>query len=154
MTTIALAENITNTPSRFIHNDKPQKEQSIRRVLKLIKPPTNNTNDTTKEYSLLANDTIPQNMNNMKHTVTITGTEPKSLLSSAMRTSFTTNYCDPNLFEEKTIQRNITIPFHRISRTNNIVEVLNKELSNMLEGKCSIEGYRKSRVKYYVLRRQ
>lgn len=53
----------------------------------------------------------------------------------------TTDYCDPTLFSQKTINRSITIPFHKIARSTNISEVLKREMSVMLEGKCSIEGY-------------
>ena len=51
------------------------------------------------------------------------------------------NYCDIELFTKTKIHRSITVPFHRIARSSKIVDVLNKEMSNMLEGKCSIEGY-------------
>lgn len=51
------------------------------------------------------------------------------------------NYCDIDLFTKTKIHRSITVPFHRIARSSKIIDVLNKEMSNMLEGKCSIEGY-------------
>lgn len=53
----------------------------------------------------------------------------------------TTDYCDPTLFSQKKIIRSITVPFHKIARSTNIAEVLKCEMSAMLEGKCSIEGY-------------
>jgi hypothetical protein len=51
------------------------------------------------------------------------------------------NYCDIALFTKTKIHRSITVPFHIIARSSKIIDVLNKEMSNMLEGKCSIEGY-------------
>ena len=53
----------------------------------------------------------------------------------------TTDYCDHTLFSQKQIIRSITVPFHKIARSTNIAEVLKFEMSAMLEGKCSIEGY-------------
>jgi len=52
-----------------------------------------------------------------------------------------TDYCDASLFHSARISRNITIPFHRIARSKNIKEILNREVSMMMDGKCSIEGY-------------
>lgn len=52
-----------------------------------------------------------------------------------------TDYCDSSLFEQKQIKRTITVPFYKIARTKNIAEILNRELSIRLEGKCSVEGY-------------
>lgn len=53
----------------------------------------------------------------------------------------TTDYCDASLFHSARISRNITVPFHRIARSKNIKEILNREVSMMMDGKCSIEGY-------------
>lgn len=53
----------------------------------------------------------------------------------------TTDYCDASLFHSARISRNITVPFYRIARSKNIKEILNKEVSMMMDGKCSIEGY-------------
>jgi hypothetical protein len=52
-----------------------------------------------------------------------------------------TDYCDASLFHSARISRNITVPFHRIARSKNIKEILNREVSMMMDGKCSIEGY-------------
>jgi hypothetical protein len=53
----------------------------------------------------------------------------------------TTDYCDASLFHSARISRNITVPFYRIARSKNIKEILNREVSMMMDGKCSIEGY-------------
>ena len=148
MTTIALAENTTNIPPpSFIHDGKRiHKEKPVRRVLKIVKPeptlimkpPAPTPAPTTISPAPTPAPIIKNqdSSHNESHEVSV----PTQVFASII-TQITTDYCDPDLFEQKQIHRNITVPFHRISRTKNIVEVLNRELSSMLEGKCSIEGY-------------
>lgn len=52
-----------------------------------------------------------------------------------------TTYCDPDLFVKKQIKRTITIPFHKITKNVVISHLLQTELANMIEGRCSVEGY-------------
>lgn len=65
----------------------------------------------------------------------------KHHLESQNVAELNTDYCDNNLFYRSKIKRCITIPFHKISRSPHIKDVLTLEVSKMLEGKCSIEGY-------------
>jgi hypothetical protein len=136
MTTIALAENTTNIPPSFIHDGK-RIHKPIRRVLKIVKQ--EQTLSTQSLAPTLAPTTVPIIKN--QESSDNESNEVHAPAPAPMITQITTDYCDPDLFEQKQIHRSITVPFHRISRTKNIVDVLNRELSSMLEGKCSIEGY-------------
>jgi hypothetical protein len=97
--------------------------KKVRRILKIVETKPTTTEVINVVVSKPQNQILP----------VIAPTSPT--------TAITTDYCDASLFEQKQIQRNITVPFYKISRTKNISEILNRELSNMLEGKCSIEGY-------------
>ena len=103
--------------------------KKVRRILKIVE-----TKPTTTE---LVNVVVTKPQNQILSV--IAPTSPASPTSPT--TVITTDYCDASLFEQKQIHRNITVPFYKISRTKNIAEILNREISNMLEGKCSIEGY-------------
>jgi DNA-directed RNA polymerase subunit E'/Rpb7 len=98
------------------------KRTNVRRILKIVSPSENN------------NVPIPVN---------IPPPEPyKSIATTPVKEKQeNTDYCDPTLFSQKKIERSITVPFHKIARSTNISEVLKREMSAMLEGKCSIEGY-------------
>lgn len=50
-------------------------------------------------------------------------------------------YCDMNLFTKQQIKRKLTISFYRIKYGIDVKQLLTKELSKQLEGRCSIEGY-------------
>jgi len=108
-------------------NDDNKNRKKVKRVLKIVESkPT-----TTELINVVV--TNPKSIIFPDITEPTEPTEPTELI--------TTDYCDASLFEQKQIHRNITVPFYKISRTKNVAEILNRELSNKLEGKCSVEGY-------------
>ncbi len=50
-------------------------------------------------------------------------------------------YCDPELFVKRQIRRTVSIPFYKIGKGVVITHLLRTELSKLVEGRCSIEGY-------------
>ena len=101
-------------------------DKKPKRILKIIAKDTK-LNGNITEPTLSSTTTIHNHNHN--HT------------NETLRESITTDYCDPSLFQERQIHRIITIPFLEISRTKNIQQILTRELSDRLDGKCSNEGY-------------
>ena len=50
-------------------------------------------------------------------------------------------YCDQELFVKRQIKRTITVPFYKITKAVNIMQLLRSELAKSVEGRCSVEGY-------------
>ena len=50
-------------------------------------------------------------------------------------------YCDTELFVKRQINRTLTIPFYKITKSVNITQLLRTELAKSVEGRCSVEGY-------------
>lgn len=111
--------------------DDNKRNKRVRRILKIVE------SKPTIETTELINVVVTNPQSNI-FPEPIEQTEPMTIEQTE---PITTDYCDASLFEQKQIHRNITVPFYKISRSRNIAEILNREVSYMLEGKCSIEGY-------------
>ena len=106
---------------------------NVRRILKIVSP-----SEIHVPTSISAPILVPIIIKHQPHKPTTIAIAASPAVKEKQPT---TDYCDPTLFSQKTINRSITVPFHKIARSTNISEVLKREMSAMLEGKCSIEGY-------------
>ncbi len=116
-----------------------KRKTNVRRILKIVSPSENHVpaaSVTHPHHKSVATATVPA-------TVPAIALDAAAAAAAAAvrEKQATTDYCDPTLFSQKKINRSITVPFHKIARSINISEVLKRELSALLEGKCSIEGY-------------